>query len=44
MNKASFDRRLRRTRELKVGENFFLDLHDGGMKRSSWNMKYMAHS
>ena len=32
--KANFDRRLRRTRKLEVGENDFLDLHDGGMKRS----------
>ena len=32
--KANFDQRLRRTRMLRVGENVFLDLHDGGMKRS----------
>ena len=32
--KANFDRRLRRTRKLRIGENVFLDLHDGGMKRS----------
>ena len=32
--KANFDRRLRRTRKLKVGENVFLYLNDGGMKRS----------
>ena len=31
--KANFDRRLRRVRQLKVGENVFLDIHDGGMKR-----------
>jgi len=32
--KANFDRRLRRTRKLKVGEKVFLDLHDGGLKRN----------
>jgi len=32
--KANFDRRLRRTRKLRVGEKVFLDLHDGGMKRA----------
>ena len=37
--KTNVDRGLRRTRKLKVGENVFLDLHDGGMKRSKLENK-----